>query len=341
MDEPTSSLSDNEAEILFNIIEKLKQRGCAVIYISHRMDEIMRISDDISVIRDGEYIATHEKKNSDIQHLIAQMVGREMKNIWPARLGEKTDENVPAKLEVKNLSHPSLFKEVSFAVRPGEVLGFFGLVGAGRSDVMKALFGLVSYHGTVLIDGKEVRIANPKQAIDHGIAFVTENRKEEGLVLMHDVNMNTHHVAFQYNASRMGLINHRQEEAKTLQSIARMNTKVSSVHQAVGALSGGNQQKAIIAREVEQDSSLMIFVQPTRGLDIGAIENIHKQIIAERDKGKAILLISLELDEIMNCADTIAVIYNGSIQKIAKASELTTNEVGEFMMGVKNKEKEA
>ena len=226
-------------------------------------------------------------------------------------------------------------------MRPGEVLGFFGLVGAGRSDVMKALFGLVSYHGTVLIDGKEVRIANPKQAIDHGIAFVTENRKEEGLVLMHDVNMNTHHVAFQYNASRMGLINHRQEEAKTLQSIARMNTKVSSVHQAVGALSGGNQQKAIIAREVEQDSSLMIFVQPTRGLDIGAIENIHKQIIAERDKGKAILLISLELDEIMNCADTIAVIYNGSIQKIAKASELTTNEVGEFMMGVKNKEKEA
>ena len=341
MDEPTSSLSDNEAEILFNIIEKLKQRGCAVIYISHRMDEIMRISDDISVIRDGEYIATHEKKNSDIQHLIAQMVGREMKNIWPARLGEIPDENVPAKLEVKNLSHPSLFKEISFAVRPGEVLGFFGLVGAGRSDVMKALFGLVSYQGTVLIDGKEVRIANPKQAIDHGIAFVTENRKEEGLVLMHDVNMNTHHVAFQYNASRMGLINHRQEEAKTLQSIARMNTKVSSVHQAVGALSGGNQQKAIIAREVEQDSSLMIFVQPTRGLDIGAIENIHKQIIAERDKGKAILLISLELDEIMNCADTIAVIYNGSIQKIAKASELTTNEVGEFMMGVKNKEKEA
>ncbi|NDS15503.1 ATP-binding cassette domain-containing protein, partial [Escherichia coli] len=137
--------------------------------------------------------------------LIAQMVGREMKNIWPARLGEKPDENVPAKLEVKNLSHPSLFKEVSFAVRPGEVLGFFGLVGAGRSDVMKALFGLVSYHGTVLIDGKEVRIANPKQAIDHGIAFVTENRKEEGLVLMHDINMNTHHVAFQYNASRMGL----------------------------------------------------------------------------------------------------------------------------------------
>lgn len=131
MDEPTSSLSDNEAEILFNIIEKLKQRGCAVIYISHRMDEIMRISDDISVIRDGEYIATHEKKNSDIQHLIAQMVGREMKNIWPARLGEKPDENVPAKLEVKNLSHPSLFKEVSFVVRPGSPRIFWP--GGGRA----------------------------------------------------------------------------------------------------------------------------------------------------------------------------------------------------------------
>lgn len=335
MDEPTSSLSDNEAEILFNIIEKLKQRGCAVIYISHRMDEIMRISDDISVIRDGEYIATHEKKNSDIQHLIAQMVGREMKNIWPARLGEKPDENVPAKLEVKNLSHPSLFKEVSFAVRPGEVLGFFGLVGAGRSDVMKALFGLVSYHGTVLIDGKEVRIANPKQAIDHGIAFVTENRKEEGLVLMHDINMNTHHVAFQYNASRMGLINHRQEEAKTLQSIARMNTKVSSVHQAVGALSGGNQQKIVLSKWLEKTPRILLLDEPTRGVDVGAkfeIYNVIRQLAAA---GTAIILVSSELPEVMALSDRLVVMCNKTIADIYSCENLTQTQVMTAATGVR------
>ncbi|EFO3093206.1 sugar ABC transporter ATP-binding protein [Escherichia coli] len=303
MDEPTSSLSDNEAEILFNIIEKLKQRGCAVIYISHRMDEIMRISDDISVIRDGEYIATHEKKNSDIQHLIAQMVGREMKNIWPARLGE--------------------------------VLGFFGLVGAGRSDVMKALFGLVSYHGTVLIDGKEVRIANPKQAIDHGIAFVTENRKEEGLVLMHDVNMNTHHVAFQYNASRMGLINHRQEEAKTLQSIARMNTKVSSVHQAVGALSGGNQQKIVLSKWLEKTPRILLLDEPTRGVDVGAkfeIYNVIRQLAAA---GTAIILVSSELPEVMALSDRLVVMRNKTIADIYSCENLTQTQVMTAATGVR------
>ncbi|HFU3560340.1 TPA: ATP-binding cassette domain-containing protein, partial [Escherichia coli] len=301
----------------------------------HRMDEIMRISDDISVIRDGEYIATHEKKNSDIQHLIAQMVGREMKNIWPARLGEKPDENVPAKLEVKNLSHPSLFKEVSFAVRPGEVLGFFGLVGAGRSDVMKALFGLVSYHGTVLIDGKEVRIANPKQAIDHGIAFVTENRKEEGLVLMHDVNMNTHHVAFQYNASRMGLINHRQEEAKTLQSIARMNTKVSSVHQAVGALSGGNQQKIVLSKWLEKTPCILLLDEPTRGVDVGAkfeIYNVIRQLAAA---GTAIILVSSELPEVMALSDRLVVMRNKTIADIYSCENLTQTQVMTAATGVR------
>ena len=295
MDEPTSSLSDNEAEILFNIIEKLKQRGCAVIYISHRMDEIMRISDDISVIR----------------------------------------ENVPAKLEVKNLSHPSLFKEVSFAVRPGEVLGFFGLVGAGRSDVMKALFGLVSYHGTVLIDGKEVRIANPKQAIDHGIAFVTENRKEEGLVLMHDVNMNTHHVAFQYNASRMGLINHRQEEAKTLQSIARMNTKVSSVHQAVGALSGGNQQKIVLSKWLEKTPRILLLDEPTRGVDVGAkfeIYNVIRQLAAA---GTAIILVSSELPEVMALSDRLVVMRNKTIADIYSCENLTQTQVMTAATGVR------
>lgn len=334
MDEPTSSLSDNEAEILFNIIAKLKQRGCAVIYISHRMDEIMRISDDISVIRDGEYIATHEKKESDIKHLIAQMVGREMKNIWPPRIGERPDESVPAKLEVRDLTHPHLFQEVSFSVRPGEVLGFFGLVGAGRSDVMKALFGLISYQGTLLIDGKAVTITSPKQAIDQGIAFVTENRKEEGLVLMHDVNMNTHHVAFQYNASGLGLINHRGEEQRTLAAIARMNTKVSSIHQSVGALSGGNQQKIVLSKWLEKTPRILLLDEPTRGVDVGAkfeIYNVIRQLAAA---GTAIILVSSELPEVMALSDRLVVMRNKMVADIYSCENLTQTQVMAAATGV-------
>lgn len=335
MDEPTSSLSNNEAEILFSIIAKLKLRGCAVIYISHRMDEIMRISDDISVIRDGEYIATHEKKDSDIQHLIAQMVGREMNNIWPSRIGEKPDEYVAAKFEARNLTHPALFQQVSFAVRPGEVLGFFGLVGAGRSDVLKAVFGLVPYQGSILIDGKEVTIASPKQAIDHGIAFVTENRKEEGLVLMHDVNMNTHHVAFQYNSSGIGLINHPQEERRTLKSIARMNTKVSSIHQIVGTLSGGNQQKIVLSKWLEKTPKILLLDEPTRGVDVGAkfeIYNVIRQLAAA---GTAIILVSSELPEVIALSDRLVVMRNKTIADVYSCENLTQTQVMATATGVR------
>lgn len=219
-------------------------------------------------------------------------------------------------------------------MRPGRS-SIFGLVGAGRSDVMKALFGLVSYHGTVLIDGKEVRIANPKQAIDHGIAFVTENRKEEGLVLMHDVNMNTHHVAFQYNASRMGLINHRQEEAKTLQSIARMNTKVSSVHQAVGALSGGNQQKIVLSKWLEKTPRILLLDEPTRGVDVGAkfeIYNVIRQLTAA---GTAIILVSSELPEVMALSDRLVVMRNKTIADIYSCENLTQTQVMTAATGVR------
>jgi ribose transport system ATP-binding protein len=335
MDEPTSSLSDNEAEILFNIIAKLTQRGSAVIYISHRMDEIMRISDDISVIRDGEYIATHEKNKSDIQQLIAQMVGREMKNIWPPRIGEKPDESVAPKLEVRNLTHPAFFNQVNFSVRPGEVLGFFGLVGAGRSDVMKALFGLVSYQGEILIDGKVVTIASPKQAIEHGMAFVTENRKEEGLVLMHDVNMNTHHVAFQYNASRAGLIDHRDEEERTQKSVVRMKTKISSIYQPVGALSGGNQQKIVLAKWLEKTPRILLLDEPTRGVDVGAKFEIYNVIRELAAAGTAIVLISSELPEVMALSDRLVIMRNKEIVQIYSCENLTQTQVMTAATGVR------
>lgn len=334
MDEPTSSLSDNEAEILFTIIAKLTQRGSAVIYISHRMDEIMRISDDISVIRDGEYIATHDRQETHIQQLIAQMVGREMKNIWPPRIGETPDASVTPRLEVRNLSHPPLFHQIDFVVRPGEVLGFFGLVGAGRTDVMRAIFGIIPCEGEVLIDGEVVAIRSAKQAIELGFAFVTENRKEEGLVLMHDVNMNTHHVAFQYNASQFGLINHRLEEQRTRKSVEQMNTKISSIHQSVSALSGGNQQKIVLSKWLEKTPRILLLDEPTRGVDVGAkfeIYNVIRQLAAA---GTAIILVSSELPEVMALSDRLVVMRNKTIADIYSCENLTQTQVMTAATGV-------
>ncbi len=333
MDEPTSSLSDNEADILFGIIDKLKQRGCAVIYISHRMDEIMRVSDDISVLRDGEFIATHDKHQTDIHRLIAQMVGREMTNIYPPRIGEPPSaEQVPV-LEVRQFSQDKLFHDIHFSLRAGEVLGFFGLVGSGRSDVMKAIFGLTGYQGEILIDEAVVTIRNPKQAIEHGIAFVTENRKEEGLVLMHDVSMNTHHVAFQYAGS--SLINHKHEEAKTQQAIRRMNIKVSSPHQLVSTLSGGNQQKIVLSKWLEKVPRILILDEPTRGVDVGAkfeIYNVIRQLAAQ---DTAIILISSELPEVMALSDRLVVMRAKQIADVFATDGLTQTQVMTAATGVK------
>ncbi|CNB76896.1 D-xylose ABC transporter ATP-binding protein [Yersinia pseudotuberculosis] len=335
MDEPTSSLSDNEAGILFGIIDKLKQRGCAVIYISHRMDEIMRVSDDISVMRDGEYIATHDKHHIDIHRLIAQMVGREMSNIYPPRQGEQPAMDQPPVMAVRHLSQAKLFDDIHFELRSGEVLGFFGLVGSGRSDIMKALFGLTRYQGEIHIDGQRVAIRNPKQAIERGIAFVTENRKEEGLVLMHDVSMNTHHVAFQYTNTALGLINHKVEEQKTIKAIHRMNIKVNSPSQLVSTLSGGNQQKIVLSKWLEKIPRILILDEPTRGVDVGAkfeIYNVIRQLAAN---GTAIILVSSELPEVMALSDRLVVMRNKKIADIFSTAGLTQTQVMNAATGVK------
>ena len=217
---PTSSLSDHEIDNLFEIILRMQKKGITFIYISHRMEEIKRIGNSGTVLRDGKFVASiDDVKSMDMEQIIKLIVGRSLEEQYPARESHIGD----VLLDVQGLSVKGLIEDVSFQVRRGEVLGFSGLVGAGRTTTAKAVFGALKKSvGRIFIDGKEVRIRSPHDAIRNGISLLPENRKEEGLVLMHDVNMNTHHVAFQYNASRMGLINHRQEEAKTLQSIARM-----------------------------------------------------------------------------------------------------------------------
>ncbi|PXY91982.1 sugar ABC transporter ATP-binding protein [Gilliamella apis] len=330
MDEPTSSLSDNEAELLFNIIEKLKQKDVAIIYISHRMDEIMRISDDISVMRDGEYIATHQKTETTIDQLIAEMVGREVQNIYPPKLPHQIQEDPPL-LEVRNLDHFREFKNISFKVHSGEVVGFFGLVGAGRSEVMKALFGVTKYQGEIFISGKKVNINSPTQAIEHGLAFVTENRKEEGLVLMHDVHSNINHIAFQYEPSF--IINNRKELLNSTKYIKKMAIKTNNPFQVTGSLSGGNQQKIVIAKWLVKPPKILILDEPTRGIDIGAKLEIYKLIRELSSKGTAIIMISSELPEVMSISDRLFVMRNKKIVKEFNTEGLTQPEVMNIATG--------
>ncbi|WP_294883570.1 sugar ABC transporter ATP-binding protein [uncultured Gilliamella sp.] len=330
MDEPTSSLSDNEAELLFNIIEKLKQKDVAIIYISHRMDEIMRISDDISVMRDGEYIATHQKTETTIDQLIAEMVGREVQNIYPPKLPHQIREDPPL-LEVRNLDHFREFKNISFKVHSGEVVGFFGLVGAGRSEVMKALFGVTKYQGEIFISGKKVNINSPTQAIEHGLAFVTENRKEEGLVLMHDVHSNINHIAFQYEPSF--IINNRKELLNSTKYIKKMAIKTNNPFQVTGSLSGGNQQKIVIAKWLVKPPKILILDEPTRGIDIGAKLEIYKLIRELSSKGTAIIMISSELPEVMSISDRLFVMRNKKIVKEFNTEGLTQPEVMNIATG--------
>jgi len=242
-------------------------------------------------------------------------------------------------LTVKNRDGFSVVKNVSFSIRSGEIFAIAGVAGNGQVEIADAIAGLVKIsEGKVILNGKDISVESIRRRILEGISYIPEDRQDVGLVM--DFSLEDNLVLKTYRNERFsqkGILSHKAIRENGEELIAKYDIRSGQGCQTiVRSMSGGNQQKAIIGREIELDSELMIFVQPTRGLDIGAIENIHKQIIAERNAGKAILLISLELDEIMNCADTIGVIYNGEMQKIADAKELSTNQVGEFMMGVKH-----
>ena len=343
LDEPTSSLDDDEVEKLFVLMRRLRDEGVGIIFVTHFLEQVYAVCDRITVLRNGELVGEYETKDLPRVMLVAKMMGKDFDDLADIK-GEHKDKKKAKPepvIEAKGISHKGTIKPFDLTINKGEVIGLTGLLGSGRSELVRAIYGADKAEtGTLKVKGKEAKINSPLDAMKLGMAYLPEDRKAEGIIADLSVRENMI-LALQAKRGMFKLMSRKEQEELTDKYIKMLQVKTASRETPIKSLSGGNQQKAIIAREVEQDSSLMIFVQPTRGLDIGAIENIHKQIIAERDKGKAILLISLELDEIMNCADTIAVIYNGSIQKIAKASELTTNEVGEFMMGVKNKEKEA
>ena len=339
-DEPTALLTPQEIEFLLKIIKGLRDGGKTIILITHKLEEIKKVADRCAILRRGELIDVLDVQSTSTKEMASKMVGREVSFTLDKTPAKFRDVVLDVKdLTVTNEDKFQVVKNVSFSVHGGEIFAIAGVSGNGQVEIADAIAGLMKANsGQILLNGKDITEYSIRKRTLEGIAYIPEDLQTYGLILDFTLEDNLAlKNYFKEPFSRKGILNKKEFETYGEKLIQEYDVRSGQGNRTqVRSMSGGNQQKAIIAREIQQDTPLLIFVQPTRGLDIGAIENIHKQILAERDKGKAILLISLELDEIMNLADTIGVIYNGQIQKIADASTLTTKEVGQFMMGVKN-----
>lgn len=328
MDEPTSAISDREVEALFEVIRDLKRRGVAIIYISHKMDEIFQIADTITVLRDGRYVATHDAKTLDRDRLIGLMVGRELAAMCP----KSTTEHGDVALEVKNLSQPGKFREVSFQVRRGEILGVAGLMGAGRTELMSAIYGLVpASKGEIRVNGRPVRIAGPRDAIDHGIAMVTEDRKQFGLVPTMLVKQNVT-LANLRRCCRGWLIDHREENRVADEQIRAFSIKTRNRNQKTSNLSGGTQQKVVVAKALLTDPAILILDEPTRGIDIGAKSEIYAIMTRLASEGMAIIMVSSELPEILTLSHRILVMREGVVTAELNPQGTTQEEILKYAM---------
>lgn len=309
MDEPTSSLSNAEVDILFGIVQKLRENRVGIIYISHKMDEIFKISQHIVVLRDGKLVGNVRTEEADRDNLIQLMVGRRLKNYFIR--GEH--ESQGTSLEVKNFSHNKYFRNVNFYARYGEVVGFFGLVGAGRSEVMKTIFGTYSSAGgDIFLDGEKITIKSPRDSIKRGIAYIPEDRRSEGLVLIKDVkfNMGLASIPDYVNNFRV-----RNKEWDDLVEKMRksFSIKFSSSRQKTGDLSGGNQQKIVLSKWLARNPGIIIMDEPTRGIDVGAKAEIYSVINDLARENKSIIIVSSELEEIINICDRCYVMHEGEI----------------------------
>ena len=341
-DEPTAVLTPQEIEFLLDIIKGLKEAGKTIILITHKLEEIKKVADRCAILCKGKLIDVLDVATTSTKEMANKMVGREVNFEVDKPEAHYGKEVLSVQnLTVKDDNGFDVVKNACFSIRGGEILAIAGVSGNGQVELADAIAGLMpAASGKIILNGQEITNDSIRKRIDDGIAYIPEDRQKYGLIL--DFQLRENFPLKNYCKepfSKKGILNQNEFDAFGEKLIERYDIRSGQGNKTiVRSMSGGNQQKAIIAREVEQDASLVIFVQPTRGLDIGAIENIHKQIIAEREKGKAILLISLELDEVMSLADTIAVIYSGEILKVADAKTLSVKEVGEFMMGVKGDE---
>lgn len=325
LDEPTSSLTEQEVEILFRVIRMLKERGMSIIYISHKMEEILQISDDITVFRDGKWVATEPASEMDNNKIIALMVGRELTDRFP----EKVNEPEEVILEVKNLTakHQPSIQNVSFSLRKGEVLGVAGLVGARRTELLENLFGVAKKEGgEILLDGKLVENKNPRDAINNGFAFLTEERRATGIFPMLNIAENAT-ISSLKEDKEMGLIRDKNVKSRTEWVIDNLNVKTPSQKTRIKSLSGGNQQKVIIGRWLLTGPEILLLDEPTRGIDVGAKYEIYKLIYDLVAKGKGVVMVSSELPELLGICDRILVMSNGRVAGIEDAKGLDQEKI--------------
>jgi rhamnose transport system ATP-binding protein len=324
MDEPTASLMDDEVDRLFSVIRMLRSHGGGVVYVSHRLEEVFAVSDRITVLRDGETIATRDTAALDRSELIQTMVGRALKEVFPKR------PVVPGALaiELRHLSNRALgIHDVSLSVNCGEVLGVAGLVGSGRTELAETLFGLVPADGgEILLHGKPVRIESPSQAIELGIGYVPEDRRQHGVVLEMTVTSNASLASLDAVSSH-GLIDRAAERQSAEGYVARLRIKTPSVSTDVGALSGGNQQKVALARWLSIEPDILILDEPTQGVDVGAKAEIHALIQDLAERGLAIIMISSELPEVLGMSDRVAVMHAGTVSGVLSRAEATQDKV--------------
>ena len=319
MDEPTSAITEKEATVLFAQIERLKKQGVAIIYISHKMDEIFRISDTITVLRDGQWIGTKPAKELDNDMLIKMMVGRELTDIYPKDPVEIGD----VILEVKNLSRGKKVRDASFSLRKGEVLGIAGLVGAGRSELVETIFGLYpKTGGQIFLHGKEVHIKSAADAIKNKMALITEDRKQTGLNLIVSVKENIASVSIG-KLSNHGIVNDKKINEVSEKYIKELKIKTPDGNAIVGNLSGGNQQKVVLAKWLLDEPDIIIFDEPTRGIDIGAKRDIYLLINNLAKEGKAVIVISSEMAEVMGICERILVMAEGRINGEVQREEFS------------------
>lgn len=333
MDEPTSAISDKEADALFDIIRMLKGNGAGIIYISHKMNEIFRIADRITILRDGKAVDTRSAAELDANKLIALMVGREISQMYPPRIEHRYGE---VALEVTSLTHRGLFENISFSLRKGEVLGIAGLMGAGRSELVETIFGMRKAHkGAVSVNNKACQFCAPNKAIKAGIALVTEDRKHTGLNLKSTVKRDMSIVTLQNYCRFNQVVVNARENAAVDEGIQKLNIKTPSRNQMIDNLSGGNQQKVILARWLMAQSDVFILDEPTRGIDVGAKYEIYSIIMQLAAEGKAVLMVSSEMSEIIGICDRVLVMHAGRVTGELNRNEMTQENIMALAAGIR------
>ena len=325
LDEPTSSLNEKEVEQLFKIINRLRDQGCGIIYISHKMEEILRISDDVTIMRDGTWIATEKADTLDMNKIIRLMVGRELTNRFP----EKTNKVGDVLLKVKNMS--SLYanvKDVSFELKRGEILGIAGLDGSGRTELLENLFGISTRKSaTIILDGKEIENRNPRDAIKNGFALLTEERRSTGIFGILSILENTVISNIKNYRNKFFMLNKSKMAHDTKWSIGAMRIKTPSQSTQIRSLSGGNQQKVILGRWLLTSPDVLLLDEPTRGIDVGAKFEIYQLIIELASKGKAVIMVSSEMPELLGVCNRILVMSNGRVAGEVNAESASQEEI--------------